>query len=169
LKGSPSTQKLPSAAKEIKKEESSATHSGEVEGPGASAGGSHQATEATLAKDESNIPATTENELVAVSSSEIKPTEGFATNEENTVVAEPVPATDKKVDADEHAEQPVAAKDYASNAEAAKPLDTESSAAEPVVPEEPEKPTSTQSEVADITEDHTATNEVSEQSNEELD
>jgi hypothetical protein len=182
LKGSPSTKKLPSAAKEIKKEGSSAAHSGEREGPIASTGGSNQAEQAAPAKDETKIPATAGDEPVAAPSNENKPIEEMLAKEDFRVAAEPEIATETAVDAERHAEQTITSEEHKSTAETAKSVNEGSSAAEPVIHEEPEKPAeatvkseepivSDKPKVAvppvEITGDHAATNDVSQQSKEE--
>jgi hypothetical protein len=141
LKGSPSAKKLPSAAEEVKKEGSSAAHAGGVEDPGASASGIHQA-EVAPAKDDSKIPSTTEDEAIAMSSTNNRSTEEMPAQEGSAVAADPVATTETIVDAEKHVEQPITSEEPESNVVAAKSVGAGSGAAALVTPGEPEESTS---------------------------
>lgn len=181
LKGSPSTNKLPLATKETRKEGQSTVLTGKMEGPAVAAVGSTQTEPAPPAKAGTPVPNTTEGGLAAASSTENKSAEQTSAKEETTVEAGPTTATESTADADQKVEQEIIAKEAKPSVEAAKSVDTEPGAANLVIPEEPgntaskfvelnansEEPIVSDEPEVDACEDHTATKVVSEQSEEE--
>lgn len=186
LKGSPSTKKLPPAAKETKREGSNAAHSGEAEDLTASASGISQAEPAPAEKEEATMK---EEGLVAESSNEnehmeeVPPTEGttiapgLPTAAENTVGAnkpverlindeEPKPNIEasQSVQEDTNAEKAVVLEEAESSA--SKPAEAAVDSEEPNVSDGPKDKVPGVEEVGEA-EDHAASSGVNEQLKEE--
>ena len=196
LKGSPSTKKLPAAAKEIQREGLNAAHSGEVEGIVASASGISQAEPTHTEKEEATIPSTTEDGPVATSTHEDEHMEEAPPENSTKFVPRLTAATADIVGANQSVKKLINNEGPKLDIEASQSVEEESKVEKIVVPEpsaesvavteEPVNPASKFVEttvdsdepvVADeskvieptahSTEDHAATSSVSEQPKEE--
>jgi len=184
LKGSPSTKKLPAAAKETKNEGLNAAHSSKVEGIATSASGISQA-EPAHTEEEAAIPFTTDDGPITTSTHEDKPTEEVPVEDSTTFTSGLTTATEDISGANQPAEKLINYKDPKPD-EASQSVEENPNAEKVVDPDEVENPASqfieatvdsVEPAVADEskltepnahgTEDHATMNSVSEQSKEE--
>jgi hypothetical protein len=140
LKGSPSTKKLPPAAKESKKEGLNAAHSGEVELIAASASGISQA-EPTHTEEEAAVPSTSEDGPVATSAHEDRHIE-VPVGDSTTFAPGLATAIEDTSGANRPAEKSINCEDSKPDIETSQSAEEEPNAGKIIVPEEAENPAS---------------------------
>jgi hypothetical protein len=153
LKGSPSTKRLPPAAKETKSEGPNVAHSGEVEGATVSATGISEVESPHTEQQEVTIPELKEDGPVAVTSDENEHVEEVPVEEDTTFSPELSTATKATVGANHHLERLVDHEEPKPKTEASQLTEEEPQIEKSVVTEEHENPESKFVEAAVHTEE----------------